>query len=58
MNCLSHVSSTLRALMKGVQANGALGEADLDDVVCHSWIYYCINSTTQSFVGQQGQGAA
>ncbi|KAF8839702.1 DNA repair exonuclease [Paxillus ammoniavirescens] len=29
----SHVSSALRALMKGVQANGDLDEGDLDDVV-------------------------
>ncbi|KAG9313744.1 hypothetical protein JVU11DRAFT_6099 [Chiua virens] len=29
----SHVSTALRTLMKGVQANGELDEADLDDVV-------------------------
>ncbi|KAF9242284.1 Mre11 DNA-binding presumed domain-containing protein [Melanogaster broomeanus] len=29
----THVSSALRALMKGVQANGEVGEDDLDDVV-------------------------
>lgn len=37
--------------MKGVQANGELDEADLDDVVCHSRKFYRIMSATHSFVG-------
>lgn len=32
-NFSSHVSTALRALMKGVQSNGEVDEGDLDDVV-------------------------
>lgn len=33
MDRFRHVSNALRALMKGVQANGEVDEDDLDDVV-------------------------
>lgn len=51
LNYFSHVSTTLRALMKAVQANGELDKADLDDVVRHLRTSYLINIATQSFVG-------
>lgn len=35
-NFSSHVSTALRALMKGVQSNGEMDEGDLDDVVRYS----------------------
>lgn len=38
-NLSSHVSTTLRALMKGVQADGELDEAALYDAVCHLCIF-------------------
>jgi len=44
-----HVSNALRALMKGVQANGEVDEDELDDVVRSllplppsSWIQHCL----------------
>lgn len=55
----SHVSTTLRALMKGVQANGELDEADLDDAVCHACTSYPINTRhSRPFIGQQGEREA
>ena len=51
MNYSSHVSTALRALMKGVQANGEMDEGDLDDVVRHSRISYPMISATDGFIG-------
>ena len=50
-NYSSHVSTALRALMKGVQANGEMDEGDLDDVVRHSRISYPMISSADSFIG-------
>ena len=44
--------------MKGVQSNGELDEADLDDVVRHSRITCLIISAAHGFIGQQGQRTA
>lgn len=54
----SHVSTTLRALMKGVQANGELDEADLDDAVCRSCAPCSIEQPLRSATGEQGERQA